>query len=229
MEKKERLSNDLIIYKKNNQPPQWALKEILAGRLKGKTDINPQWRYEALTETFGLIGFGWKYVVTKMWLEEGSAEQKCAFVNIDLYIKIDNEWSEPIPGNGGSMLINKETNGLYTSDEAYKMATTDALSVACKMLGIGATIYGGTKYPTEKKEEPKREQITDSIPTPLMTKEQKDELSSLAEKLPESLSEKKKMVLDWIKKTDIKSILAKDMIDKLKREIEAHANATKKS
>lgn len=35
------------------------------------------------------------------------------------------------------------------SDECYKMATTDALSVACKNLGIGADIYwkeSKTKY-----------------------------------------------------------------------------------
>ena len=30
---------------------------------------------------------------------------------------------------------------LYLSDEAYKMAYTDALSVACKALGIAADVY----------------------------------------------------------------------------------------
>ena len=42
-----------------------------------------------------------------------------------------------------------ERGGLYTSDECFKMATTDAISVACKQLGIGADIYWGadsTKY-----------------------------------------------------------------------------------
>ena len=47
------------------------------------------------------------------------------------------------------MLVAAETKGLYTSDEAFKMAYTDAISVACKQLGIGADVYwsrGETKY-----------------------------------------------------------------------------------
>ena len=45
-----------------------------------------------------------------------------------------------------------ESKGIYTSDECYKMATTDAISVACKQLGIGADIYWGadsTKYTSQ--------------------------------------------------------------------------------
>ena len=51
------------------------------------------------------------------------------------------EWSKPIVGVGGSMFIAKEKSGPYTSDEAYKMALTDAISVSCKALGIAADIY----------------------------------------------------------------------------------------
>lgn len=136
----------LNLYQKNEKPPQWALKTITGGRLNGKTDINPQWRYLALTETYGLCGFGWKYEVTKQWIEKGEKDEVCAFVNINLYVCVNDKWSEAIPGNGGSMFVSLEKNGLYTSDEAFKMATTDALGVACKMLGIGAAIYSGTKY-----------------------------------------------------------------------------------
>ena len=68
----------------------------------------------------------------------------------DLYVKIDEKWSEAIPGTGGSHFITKEKAGLYTSDEAYKMATTDALSVAMKTLGVAADVYmglwDGSKY-----------------------------------------------------------------------------------
>ena len=35
----------------------------------------------------------------------------------------------------------KEKNGPYTSDECFKMALTDAISVACKALGFGADVY----------------------------------------------------------------------------------------
>lgn len=144
---------DLEIYKQHETPPEWALKQITGGRLNGKTDINPQWRYLALTQMFGLCGIGWKYEVTKQWLEKGQNEETCAFVNINLYVKQKGEWSDPIPGNGGASFVTKEKNGHYTSDECYKMATTDALSVACKMLGIGASIYSGSKYTDFQKAE----------------------------------------------------------------------------
>ena len=64
-----------------------------------------------------------------------------AFCNINLYIKKDGEWSEAIPGTGGAMLVAKESKGLYSSDEAFKMALTDAISVACKAIGMGADVY----------------------------------------------------------------------------------------
>ena len=36
------------------------LKRISGGSLNGMTDINPVWRFQALTEAFGPCGFGWK-------------------------------------------------------------------------------------------------------------------------------------------------------------------------
>lgn len=62
---------------------------------------------------------------------------------------MNGEWSEAIQGVGGSSFVTNEKNGLYTSDECYKMALTDAISVACKALGIGADVYwdkDSTKY-----------------------------------------------------------------------------------
>ena len=70
-------------------------------------------------------------------------------MDIDLYYRWEGAWSEAVPGTGGSSYVASERNGLYTSDECYKMALTDALSVACKALGIGADVYwaaGRTKY-----------------------------------------------------------------------------------
>lgn len=106
------------------------------------------WRIKILTEQFGPCGIGWYYIPTRKWLET-SGNEIAAFVDIELYIKVDGEWSKPIPGNGGSMFASKEKSGIYVSDECYKMATTDAISVACKQLGIGADVYWDsdrTKY-----------------------------------------------------------------------------------
>lgn len=125
------------------QPPPEALKAITGGRLKGKTDINPQWRYQVMTEQFGPCGEGWKYEIVKLWSEPGSQDQIFGFAQINLFIKTNDEWSGAIPGIGGSMLVARESSGPHSSDEGYKMAVTDALSVALKMLGVAADIYAG--------------------------------------------------------------------------------------
>ena len=141
--------NKLEYYNKFRVVPTEAKKPIQAGRLKGMTDINPMWRIKILTETFGMCGIGWKYVIKSQELREGCKSQISAFVTIDLFVKIGSEWSDAIPGTGGSSFVTDETKGLYQSDECFKMALTDALSIACKALGVGADVYfekDRTKY-----------------------------------------------------------------------------------
>lgn len=136
------------IYNRVRSVPDEAKKSISAGRLKGMTDINPMWRIKKLTEEFGPCGIGWWTKVTDRWTET-VGDETCAFVDLELYVKVGNEWSKPITGSGGSKLATKERSGVYVSDECYKMAETDALSVACKKLGIGADVYFSadrTKY-----------------------------------------------------------------------------------
>ena len=154
---------NLDIWEKVRSVPPNAQKSIGGGRLKGMTDINPMWRIKVLTENFGKCGFGWKYEILEKRLETVESGEVAAFVDILLYIKENDVWSDGIPGTGGSMFVAKEKNGLYTSDECYKMALTDAISVACKSLGVGADIYwdeDSTKYdkstpkPQQTKNEP---------------------------------------------------------------------------
>lgn len=133
--------DNLTIYNEVRNVPDSATRRIEAGRLKGKTDINPMWRIKALTEKFGPCGFGWKYVITDKRLEQGANGEVAAFLDIDLFVKADGVWSDAIPGTGGSAFVAKEKNGPYTSDECFKMALTDAISVACKALGFGADVY----------------------------------------------------------------------------------------
>ena len=130
-------------WNKTKQPPPTVLKEIEGGRLKGMSDISPVWRYQVLTENFGVCGIGWKYEIVNVWTEPASNEEVVAFAKVNLWIKNGDSWSEAIPGIGGSKIVKKETDGLYSNDESYKMAVTDALSTACKMLGIAADIYLG--------------------------------------------------------------------------------------
>lgn len=71
-------------------------------------------------------------------------EIKC-FCNVLLFVRDPEtkEWSAPIPGNGGSAIVSMESKGAYVNDEGYKMALTDALSIAMKPLGIGGNIWYG--------------------------------------------------------------------------------------
>lgn len=138
------MSSNLELYEAFAQPPKEALKPIEAGRLKGKTDINPMWRIKALTEQFGPCGIGWRYEILKQWTEPGANDEIAAFCNILLFYRDGERWSEGIPGTGGSAFVSKERNGMYVSDECYKMALTDAISVAAKALGMAAEVYWNT-------------------------------------------------------------------------------------
>lgn len=144
--------DNLEIYNRVCEVPDNAQKTITAGRIKGFTDINPMWRIKKLTEVFGACGIGWYTDDIKHWLEDGADGTKTAHVTLNLYVKVDDEWSKPIFGIGGASYISNEKSGAYTSDECFKMAYTDALSVACKALGFGANVYwaaGRSKYSSQ--------------------------------------------------------------------------------
>ena len=150
---------NMDIYNAVSAVPDSAQKRISGGRLNGMTDINPMWRIRELTDLFGPCGIGWKYKIVREWLETASTGEVGAFVDIELQYRItpDADWSEPIPGTGGSKFVAAEKgNNLRASDECYKMALTDAISVACKALGFGADIYweaGRTKYNADSPEQ----------------------------------------------------------------------------
>lgn len=151
--------DNLYLYNLGREVPDEAKKPINAGRLKGMTDINPMWRIKRLTEMFGACGIGWWYDITdKQIIYDDITKQSVAMVDILLYY-VDPEsghTSHGIPGTGGASFVAQERNGPYMSDECYKMALTDAISVSAKALGIGANVYfakDNTKYEQKKLEE----------------------------------------------------------------------------
>lgn len=143
---------NLKFYEAGAEVPANAKKTITGGDLNGKTDINPMWRIKKLTEMFGPVGLGWKIAIERLWLEDRLGDEVIANAAITLQVKyngIDGEWSDPIPGVGGNKALKKDKRGEVCNDEAYKMALTDAISVACKLIGIGANVYwekDATKY-----------------------------------------------------------------------------------
>jgi len=158
-------NKNLTIYEKVKTVPEEAKKQITGGRLKGMTDIKPMWRIEKLTEIFGPAGLGWYTKTINKEIIDGANNEKIAVVDIELYVNYkqplgleEDLWSKAIEGSGGSSFISNEKNGLYTSDECFKMAYTDALSVACKALGMGADVYwGDSKYQTNNQEDEQKQ------------------------------------------------------------------------
>lgn len=142
--------NNLSVWNKVSQAPNHFLKKIEFGYLKGKSDINPQWRLMAMTQAFGMIGHGWTYRIVRTWTETGADGQMMAFSEVAVKTKFEGEWGEEFSGIGGSMICQIANGKLKSSDEGYKMATTDALSVAFKAVGVAADIYlgnfDGSKY-----------------------------------------------------------------------------------
>ncbi len=159
--------------------PASYTKTIGFGNLKGKSDISPQWRIKAMTEVYGLQGEGWKWETTKEDIFESSnGEVLCFVTGIISYVGKDGAWSEPVEGKGGNKLISKNKNGLIPNDEAWKMATTDAMGNAMKGIGIASKVYegsfDGSKY-LDKGEATKVEQQT------TLTDEQKEKIHEIVD------------------------------------------------
>jgi len=168
-------NDNMSIFNAVRSVPPEAQKPIKGGALgaAGMTDISPMWRIEKLTEVFGACGKGWNVEITSQRLEP-AADGIYAFVDIQLFVKYEEGWSDAIPGIGGNFFV----KGGRASDECFKMAFTDAISVACKLLGVGADIYAGknetTKYsqpqtqakPAQQSKPPAQQQTRQQQPKP---------------------------------------------------------------
>lgn len=134
-------------FKLKARPPKEALNTIQFGKLKGKSDINPQWRIEAMTEVFGLCGVGWYYEILSVdYQDVVETGERMVYITIGIHVKQeDGTWSAPVIGIGGDFTIVRDKNGIHGNDEAFQMALTDALGKAAKCVGIANDIYRG-KY-----------------------------------------------------------------------------------
>lgn len=148
-------------YEQGRMVPKDAQKPFSNGRFSG-TDINPMWRIKKLTEMFGPAGIGWYTEVTRqdyITVDDGNV---MVFVDLNLYVKDGDTWSKPIFGTGGNTLKAKGKG----DDDGFKKAYTDAMSIACKALGIGADIWYSADTnadPTSKYSDRYTEQVNDTI------------------------------------------------------------------
>lgn len=164
------------------QVPANGLKAIGAGRLKGKSDINPQWKIEAMTEVYGICGEGWYHELADEKTVPLPDGQIMLFMQVKVYIRDrQGEWSKPVVGFGGDYIVKKENSGLHTNDEAYKMCYTDALGNALKSLGVANDVYrglwDGSKY-NRREQTP----LVDNAPKPLVKRGEGGETLVLSKK-----------------------------------------------
>ncbi len=75
------------IYDQVRSVPDDALTPITGGPMKGKSNINPQWRIEMLTSLFGPVGIGWKVEQVSRWSESTPGGEVAVFCEVNLYVK----------------------------------------------------------------------------------------------------------------------------------------------
>lgn len=165
---------NMALWNKYAEPPAEALKSFDNGNFKG-TDISPMWRIRCLTEEFGPCGIGWYTEVVEHWSEVAwsSDIEQCVttHVRIKLYYVDEQtgEWSKPVEAVGGNTMtmFSRKYKTTRVSDEAYKMAYTDAIGGACKMLGIGGSVYWERGYSKYERDYVEPVQAAKPIPTEL--------------------------------------------------------------
>ena len=136
-----------------------------SGGFKG-TAIKPIYCDKRMTELFGPCGEGWG--IGKPEFQVVSADKEIlVFCTVGVW---HGTRENIVYGVGGDKVLADQSKGLKTSDEAFKMAFTDAIGNAYKHLGMSADIHMGrfddAKYLEELKEEFGGEEKTKSAPTP---------------------------------------------------------------
>lgn len=223
------LQKNVRFYHRFMTTPKDAQRSFNNGRFSG-TDINPMWRIKVLTEVFGPSGFGWwtqnvKYEfmeadVTPPPQKPGDVvtpqKETSVFCELELIVKDPEtgEVSQPIYGVGGNTYIQWGKYGPRASDEAKKMAYTDALSIACKSLGIGHDIwYSNDRTKYTMNEAPKAETKVESKETKVESKpEPQHEHTASSAELIDEIAKRLEEIGAKMSTKDEKLAFAKDNI-----------------
>ena len=138
--------------------PERTKKFNRPGGFQG-TDINPQYRWQKLTEQFGPAGVAWGSCDEHIWTQPLEDGQVMVFVRLRLWYEdpaTGSQGATPF-GCGGDFIVKKGRQGLMADDEGYKKAYTDALGNAARFLGLGADVYMGlfddSKYVNQRQAE----------------------------------------------------------------------------
>lgn len=147
------MSDNLKIWEKlGKTDPAHTKSFSRAGGFKG-TAMKPIWIVRLMTEQFGPVGAGWG--IEKPEFQVVSADKETlVYCTVGVW---HTDRQNLFYGVGGDKVTASRSSGSFNSDEAFKMAYTDAVNNALKYLGVGADIHMGqfddSKYVQEMKEE----------------------------------------------------------------------------
>jgi hypothetical protein len=155
--------------------PDQTKKFSRSGGFKG-TAVKPMWVYHRLTEQFGAVGMGWGHGKPDFQVVLGADGEVLVYCTVECW---HSDRSNTFHGVGGDKVVAKNKNGLFSDDEAFKKAFTDAVMNAFKSVGVAADVHMGLhdddKYVSDTRREfaqagkPKAAVITDDQRTELMT------------------------------------------------------------
>jgi hypothetical protein len=123
-------------------------KEIVGKPYKG-TSPRPMHMVKKMTAAFGPIGVGWGYEIKDRWSEDipdldtGAVHCVMVFVKVHLYLINSSPSFWETIGSCKKVYLSKGQNArLVVDDDAYKKATTDALTKGLSHIGVCANTYG---------------------------------------------------------------------------------------
>lgn len=120
------------------------------------TAVKPIWTILRMTEVFGPCGIGWGMEKPEYVTQSGADGEQLVFCTVAVWYLLDGA-KGIVYGVGGDKFVISQKSGLRASDEAYKMAYTDAIGNAIKFVGVAADIHMGrfddNKYVDEMKTE----------------------------------------------------------------------------
>ncbi len=149
------MSNTRIWDKLGKTDPAQTKGFTRSGGFKG-TAIKPIWCALKMTELFGPCGIGWGMTEPQFQVMP-AVDEVMVYCTVGLWYSEEGVESKTVYGVGGDKVLVKQSSGLRSSDEAFKMAYTDALGNAMKFIGVAADIHMGlfddSKYVNEMKEE----------------------------------------------------------------------------
>lgn len=110
-----------------------------AGGFRG-TSTKPIWVYRRLTEQFGPVGVGWGHNKPDYQVVNGGNDEVLVYCTVECW---HTSRENTFHGVGGDKVVAKNKNGLFSDDEAFKKAFTDAVMNAFKSVGVAADIHMG--------------------------------------------------------------------------------------